>query len=71
MEQGSKVGEGGQVGAAICVYKGDMAEGAMNSLNLVEMTRMSLKVVEEVSNAVEEFELLDRGETDLLGWDVP
>jgi len=49
---------------AICVYKGNMTEGAMDSLDLVEMTRMSLK-------AVEEFESLDRGETDLPGWDVP
>ena len=48
-----------------------MAEGAMNSLDLIEMTRMSLKVVKEVSNVVKEFELLDRGETDLPGWDVP
>jgi len=70
VESSGKVGEGGQMGVTICVYKGDMTEGAMNSLDIVEMRRMSLKSVEEVLNMVKEFKLLDRGKTNLPCWDV-
>jgi len=51
------------MGAAICVYRGSMTEGAMNSLNIVEVTRMFLEVVEE-------FKSLDREEANLPGWNV-
>jgi len=43
----------------------------MDPLNIVEVTRVSSKVVEEVSNAVKEFESFNSREADLLSWDVP
>ena len=48
-----------------------MAKRAMDSLNIVEVTRVSFKVVKEASDTVKEFKSLDGGETDLLGRDVP
>ena len=71
MERGSKVGEGGQTGTAICVNESNMAKGAMDSLNIVKMARMAFEAVKEVSNVVKEFESLEDGEANLPGWDVP
>jgi len=59
------------MGMAICVYESNVAEGTMDSLNIVEVTRVSSKVVKEVLNVVKEFESFNSREADLPSWDVP
>jgi len=71
MEQDGEVGGGWQMGVAVCVYESNVAEGTMDSLNIVEMERVSFKEVKEVLDLVEELESFNSGETNLLGWDVP
>ena len=56
---------------AICVNKGNMAKRAMNSLDIIEVTRVSFKAVKEALDMIKELKSLDRGETDLSGRDVP
>ena len=59
------------MGTAVCVYESDMAEGTMDPLNIVEVTRVSSKAVKEVLNMVKEFESFNSREANLPSWDVP
>lgn len=47
-----------------------MVKGAVDSLNIIEVARVSSEAVKEVSNMVKEFELFDSRNANLPGWDV-
>lgn len=56
VEGGGEVGERGQAGTSIHVYKGNMAKRAVNFFNIEKVARTAIEIVKETVDVLKKFE---------------